>query len=392
MIAKRQALDMVTAQDELLAIADREMALSTAFNDASVEGPIGATENAAKIVAKAWSGSWLGYQSRVYYKRLKPPPAGAHFSSEWGFMEMGWVDGTTTGEWEKFAAADVEGHIRQLAGNPDLEPARDLAKKAARKFEDDKAEVLSLISTELASSPDPYLESLKEEVNKLCFRSETEAANGVRPRGTIFSRDTLAMTQGLQTPPHIAVFVELNVLRQGRKVCAQLGSFAHRAASHIGRQSVQRRRAETIGTRVFIGHGHSLIWKELKDFIQDRLRLSWDEFNRVPAAGVTNIARLSEMLDAAAIAFLLVTGEDEIADGTVQARMNVVHEAGLFQGRLGFSRAIVLLEEGCAEFSNIQGLGQIRFPKGNIKTAFEEVRLVLEREGILNVSAVGPRL
>jgi predicted nucleotide-binding protein len=125
-----------------------------------------------------------------------------------------------------------------------------------------------------------------------------------------------------------------------------------------------------------------LIWRELKDFVQDRLHLPWDEFNRVPVAGVTNIARLSEMLDAAAIAFLIMTGEDELADGKLHARMNVVHEAGLFQGRLGFTRAIVLLEEGCEEFTNIEGLGQIRFPKGNIKAAFDEVRRVLEREGI----------
>ncbi|SSC66217.1 unnamed protein product [Ciceribacter selenitireducens ATCC BAA-1503] len=63
--------------------------------------------------------------------------------------------------------------------------------------------------------------------------------------------------------------------------------------------------------------------------------------------------------------------------------MNVVHEMGLFQGRLGFMRAIVLLEDGCEEFSNIQGLGQIRFPKGNVAAAFEEVRMVLEREGLV---------
>jgi predicted nucleotide-binding protein len=121
----------------------------------------------------------------------------------------------------------------------------------------------------------------------------------------------------------------------------------------------------------------------LKDFVQDRLGLPWDEFNRVPVAGVTNIARLSEMLDAAAIAFLVMTAEDEMADGAVRARMNVVHEAGLFQGLLGFTKAIVLLEEGCEEFSNIQGLGQIRFPKGNLSAAFEEIRRVLEREGLI---------
>ena len=89
------------------------------------------------------------------------------------------------------------------------------------------------------------------------------------------------------------------------------------------------------------------------------------------------------MLDAAAIAFLVMTGEDEQADGGLNARMNVVHEAGLFQGRLGFTRAIILLEEDCEEFSNIQGLGQVRFPKGNIRAAFDDVRQIFEREGLL---------
>jgi predicted nucleotide-binding protein len=78
-----------------------------------------------------------------------------------------------------------------------------------------------------------------------------------------------------------------------------------------------------------------------------------------------------------------MTAEDEHADATRHARENVVHEAGLFQGRLGFRRAIILLEEGCAEFSNIVGLSQIRFPKGNIRACFEDVRAVLEREGLL---------
>ena len=58
--------------------------------------------------------------------------------------------------------------------------------------------------------------------------------------------------------------------------------------------------------------------------------------------------------------------------------MNVIHEAGLFQGRLGFLKAIILLEQGCEEFSNIHGLGQIRFPKGNLSAKFQEIRELLE--------------
>jgi predicted nucleotide-binding protein len=78
-----------------------------------------------------------------------------------------------------------------------------------------------------------------------------------------------------------------------------------------------------------------------------------------------------------------MTAEEEHLDATLHARPNVIHEVGLFQGHLGLTRAIVLLEEGCSEFSNIIGLSQIRFPHGDIRARFEEVRRVLEREGLL---------
>src|SRR5262249_30968521 len=124
-------------------------------------------------------------------------------------------------------------------------------------------------------------------------------------------------------------------------------------------------------------------WRELKDFIVDTLKLPCDEFNAIPSAGIPTVVRLKQMLDDAAFAFLVLTAEDERKDGKIQARMNVVHEAGLFQGRLSFEKAIILLEERCEKFSNIEGLGDIRFPRGSIKSAFEEFRGVLEREGII---------
>jgi predicted nucleotide-binding protein len=140
---------------------------------------------------------------------------------------------------------------------------------------------------------------------------------------------------------------------------------------------------DQVSKNIFIGHGRSQDWRELKDFISDRLRLSWDEFNRVPVAGSTNVKRLAEMLDQACFAFLVMTAEDLTSDGKLNARLNVIHEAGLFQGRLGFDKAIILLENGCEEFSNVQGLGQIRFDKGEIKSTFEEVRRVLERSDVI---------
>lgn len=135
---------------------------------------------------------------------------------------------------------------------------------------------------------------------------------------------------------------------------------------------------------IFVGHGRSRAWRDLKDLLQDRLGLICDEFNREPTAGITTIERLEMMLLAADFAFMVMTGEDEHLDGSLHARENVVHEIGLFQGKLSFRKAIILLEEGCTEFSNIHGLTQIRFPKGNIISTSEEIRRVLEREGILS--------
>jgi predicted nucleotide-binding protein len=102
-------------------------------------------------------------------------------------------------------------------------------------------------------------------------------------------------------------------------------------------------------TTVFIGHGRSLVWLQLKEFIEHHLNLETTEFNSVSPAGKTTTSRLEEMLATADLAFLIMTSEDEQENGKIYARLNVIHEAGLFQGRLGFNKAIILREEGCEE-------------------------------------------
>lgn len=158
---------------------------------------------------------------------------------------------------------------------------------------------------------------------------------------------------------------------------------SHRQAWGVDADSQGGAVAADPGGPIFIGHGHSDQWKVLKDFLSERLGLEWEEFNRESPAGISTSERLQELLDKSAFAFLVLTAEDQDAGGDMHARTNVIHETGLFQGRLGFRKAIVLLEEGCAEFSNIHGLGQIRYPAGDISDTFEEVRKVLERERLI---------
>jgi predicted nucleotide-binding protein len=363
-------------------IADRQRELADRCDAPEIQQPVTALENAAKVAEKAASRSWLGYHALVYYEDLEPPPARAHFSSEWGFKQLHSMP-TTTGNWREYTPDAIIAMIADLAGKPNLEPGKALQAQIKPQFEADHSAALSVLIAEISHSPDSYLESLKRELETLKFHSKYDVIENLRPKGQIISRDSLALTQGFRAPPHVQVLADVFVLQQPKILCNNLSAIARKAASHIARRVKRNRKLDLIGTNVFIGHGRSLLWRDLKDFVQDRLKLPWDEFNRVPIAGFTNIARLSDMLDSAAVAFLIMTGEDETTDGALHARMNVAHEAGLFQGRLGFSRAIILLEEGCEEFSNIYGLGQIRFPKGNIKAVFEDVRQLLEREKII---------
>ncbi|MCE9500883.1 MAG: nucleotide-binding protein [Leptospira sp.] len=138
------------------------------------------------------------------------------------------------------------------------------------------------------------------------------------------------------------------------------------------------------GNKIFIGHGKSKTWKELQEFLEKRLKLEIEEYNNEPRAGKSIKEVLEEMLENSKFAFLVMTGEDVDKNNNIHARENVIHEIGLFQGRLGFQKAIILLEEGCVEFSNIHGLNQIRFKKDDIVGKSEEIREILKREGIIS--------
>lgn len=372
----------MTPHEELFELAEGLKRASARATDEDVGKPLSDIEKAAREVGRSFSGSWQGYHSRVYYAEFSSPPAGAHFSQEWGLMSTFGSRGSY-GDWNEYTSDDVKAHVRKLAGNPDLEAAHKAADTASEAFDAAKAEIISIIQSELEERDDGFLAGLKEEIEKLESLTVGEVVDRISPKGQIMTRDTVVIGQGPQLPPHMSFIAEAKAIHHSFRICEAAAQIATKAASHLERRARKKRVAERVGTNVFIGHGGSRVWKDLKDFVQDRLKLPWDEFNRVPVAGISNIARLAEMLDAAAIAFIVMTAEDEMADGVLHARMNVVHEAGLFQGRLGFTRAVVLLEDGCEQFSNIEGLGQIRFPKEDIGAAFEEIRRVLEREGLI---------
>lgn len=135
--------------------------------------------------------------------------------------------------------------------------------------------------------------------------------------------------------------------------------------------------------RIFIGHGRSRLWARVQVFLEHDLGLRTINYEAESRIGESIAPILEQFLDQAAFAVLLLTAEDETTQGMKRARQNVVHEIGLFQGKLGFRKVVLLQQDGIEEFSNVAGLQYLPFEGDKIESAFYELRRVLQREGIV---------
>lgn len=135
--------------------------------------------------------------------------------------------------------------------------------------------------------------------------------------------------------------------------------------------------------RVFIGHGRSSLWARVEQFLEKELGLATVNYESESRVSESITSVLEEMLNQASFAVLVLTAEDATGDGGKRARQNVIHEAGLFQGRLGFKKVVMLKQEGLEDFSNVAGLQYISFSGDEISDAFYELQRVLKREGLV---------
>jgi len=134
---------------------------------------------------------------------------------------------------------------------------------------------------------------------------------------------------------------------------------------------------------VFVGHGGSKLWARVKVYLEDELQLQTVTYESEPRAGHSIVPVLEKMLAQASFAVLVFTAEDDTSKGMKRARQNVIHEAGLFQGKLGFDRAVLLIQAGVDAFSNIAGLQYLPFSGDNVEQTFYELRRVLQRERLI---------
>jgi len=146
----------------------------------------------------------------------------------------------------------------------------------------------------------------------------------------------------------------------------------------------EREREDQLRPRgVFVAHGTSPLWRSVRDFLRDDLGLDVQHFERVPQDGNQVTAALREYLDRCGFAVCVLANEDVTADGSTRARQNIVHEAGLFQGRYGFQRVALLVEKGCELPSNMSGLIRHDFEHQDVDRTFTSLTRHLRREKVI---------
>lgn len=134
---------------------------------------------------------------------------------------------------------------------------------------------------------------------------------------------------------------------------------------------------------IFIGHGKSKLWARVQVYLQGELGLQVLTYESESRVSQSIINVLKGFLEDASFAILIMTAEDETAEGTIRARQNVIHEVGLFQGKLGFDNVIILMQDTVDPFTNIAGLQYIPFAGDAIEQTFFELQKKLKALNLL---------
>lgn len=144
--------------------------------------------------------------------------------------------------------------------------------------------------------------------------------------------------------------------------------------------SYQYRNSPQLQPIIVIGHGGNPAWRELQSHLHDQQRFEVEAFETAPHASQTIPDVIADLGDHANMAILVMTGEDEMAAGTLHPRLNVVQELGKFQERFGNNRTIILHEKGVTLPSNNSGIIYLSFEPGNIRATFGDILATIRRE------------
>jgi len=265
--------------DELTEASDKLLRFAEAYNSSPDTAILNRVWRRATEIGKSSSGSWLGYQANVYYRNFEPPPAGAHFNVEFG-TAVGYRD------WLEHTGQEVFDLIVDASARLALEAAEQEADIGLAHVNCVKADTSSILTVYLSEHEDTFVRRLADEIESIKVLSAAEIANDRSPKRQVITQDMRAVQQGIWAPAHIKVQARVTAAHQPAAHSRELAAKLDKLAAHMARVAKKEIRVANVGTNVFIGYGRSPVWRDLKDFVKDRLRLPYDEFNRVPVGGL----------------------------------------------------------------------------------------------------------
>lgn len=219
-------------------------------------------------------------------------------------------------------------------------------------------------------------EKLKKWTNRVYARLKAWGLDAEAEEG--FGRNSIT---------HMYEGVENRAETRDNKLSALLDDISSHPEHYEGRLDAHPPRAlakeKPTTQRIFLGHGRNKLWARVQIYLKDELHLTVEAWESAPRTGLHSVDVLKTALDSCTFAVIVATGEDVTADGGLRARQNVVHEIGLFQGRLGFEKVALLQQRGVEEFSNLAGLQVIPFSESRVEETFYELRRMLERERLV---------
>ncbi len=376
---------MIELVEELRNILE-DLRVATKFtNDLAYGWTLDSLLENAEAVGKAWCGSWYGYQAYVYYKNFDPPPTGIYFNHKYGFEVDPFGESREESDWSEYPPDAIVSAIEEGIEGSDIKNAIKNTWKCIHEFKNKKGDVLNIIKIAQERNS-PFFDDLLDQIEKLEVKTEDEIVAKDRPIKMV-TEDPIAVQQGIRTPPHIQFKAQAQWSINAVATVEGLGRLVEKAIEQMERVSRTTTISRPTGSGVFIGHGRSQDWLQLRRLLGEELGLRIVEYNEVAPEGHDILSHLLSSLEQASFAFLVMTGEDNVTlpngEEKRHPRLNVVHELGLCQAFYGQTRAIALVQKGCEVPSNIIGINHIPFEQGNILSAERKIRKVLQRETII---------
>lgn len=242
---------------EVSEIAARMQTLQDRAKETEAFTTLGRLKDAAMKIGIAWCRSWYGYHANVYYRYFEPPSKHAFFDKAHGLTSRSSYENKTTGSWEECEPTEVIAKIERQAGNPNKKPIVALIQESNLAFQRDKQSLLSIIDILIEQSSSAYLIEIKEQLNNLQIKRESDFLKAWRTDPPYKTNDLRALQQGgLMTPPHLSFLCQVYAMEYSLNQIRALGDIAERVQAHLNRLKL-RQNTTLSSTTIFLGHGRS---------------------------------------------------------------------------------------------------------------------------------------